>query len=1220
MNEPITTFFRDMINKSQSLVFIFHLFWSSILLFRLMVRFLMYRQAHEMDTNGRSNGNFSAVNSYQLGAKNYSHPRINGGNRTSHNIPKKPDDRRGKDKHTNPKHIQSNHKHSNNNPKKNNMATSKRSISNSNSFNNDTSKNIKTSSFASKFVGSFFAQPDKKGYTKIKHEAIPIPKYMLQTQTLFESSSFNPHPWDRKNQQMLIARESEFDGDPQILFQEFQEDRKKERETIEKLGLVDKENAKKSLSAAISFRGSCQDMCPVYQRVEREYKNQVSSWEKDPTLGRISRKYAIKTFMRPSGQPPSLPSDVRPPKVLSSTLDYIIDNLLLKLPASQSFIWDRTRSIRQDFTFQNNYSGIESIDCHERICRIHILCLHVMAGANDPDYQQQQEIEQLNNSMQTLTHMYDDVRSRGGFCANEAEFRAYELISKIDDTELDRNLQRLPEYVISSPILQRALMLRGLILQGVGRFDLYTTFFHAVLCKQTPFLLACLTEIHFNRVRFNALKMMSRALHSKAKSLPNARTMASNLGFDTVDQFLETCKLYSIPVIYDDDDTSAKVEVTAMKGNFKHAQKPPYTVSIDQIPHPKNYKDIVNSGKPNYELQLKSSKNVEQIARDSFQSGKKSTELINSILEGTTDRINIKVDIEDSPPSNAKFDYSKAELPILSNTVKPVITPSNTSSTYKPTATLPALSSTLPKEVSTSPFKFSQPEHTPSRPILNFNPEPKQSPVSNLNLFKSEPKQDLHPTVDLPKREAAPKLLVEEDNFKTASLMLTNDMIKEILAKITPKMLEVVRKRQREAKRSQKSRKIDILSHELYRAFVREQEYLAILKIRADAFRETSLKKSLIKKFKKVAKLSMDRHRIKNDKKNEIEMFRQSIASPSAPLTRMSVPITTCSTFSFDTTGQINLNALASKHALSSKSELLLVVKNQNDRSTKWIAQKLGMEHNKTDQYFVHGQLHIRYLPDDLKPSLDFKYCNFVVIQIGTTDEDMKKGKDVRECLAADLKVFKKVMHYLLEYRKDQYTGIILIFLSRAQSQPLDEIATLFNLAEINNHYSNVDVHITDLSGIYSFDYRLMKERMSLGISELFKDQKNKSQPQEKKIVPKFPKISKPKKSSNEYKRCDPNKLSYIKSQLSDTGKSIFRVRLKRRRLSKEDESSGFEDSKITRPEISLLSMNSAPVTTSHFYMSPGRSTSQGVSTQQNEREKQISDLTILADSILNDS
>ncbi|GME76557.1 unnamed protein product [Ambrosiozyma monospora] len=325
--------------------------------------------------------------------------------------------------------------------------------------------------FESQYAGAFVQNPEAIGFQKLQRKPQETPKYLMKENVLFDSSSFQQNEWDRKNQQMLEARETEYSGDPQILFEEFQEYRKEERKLMEKWNLVDAENAKKSLNDAIVFRGSCYDMCPVYERVERVFKNQVSSFEKEPATGKISKYYALKTFIRPSGQAPSLPSDVRAPIVLVRTLNYIIDNLIPKLPESHNFIWDRTRSIRQDFTFQNNYSGIESIECHEKICRIHILCLHVMTGANDPDYQQQQEVEQFNNSLQTLTHMYDDVRSRGGRCPNEAEFRAYELISKWHDTELDRNAQQLPKDILNNDVLQRALMLRGLVLQGVGAFN-----------------------------------------------------------------------------------------------------------------------------------------------------------------------------------------------------------------------------------------------------------------------------------------------------------------------------------------------------------------------------------------------------------------------------------------------------------------------------------------------------------------------------------------------------------------------------------------------------------------------------------------------------------------------------------------------------------------------------------------------------------------------------
>lgn len=135
-------------------------------------------------------------------------------------------------------------------------------------------------------------------------------------------------------------------------------------------------------------------MCPVFERVRRQLENNVNILERDPSTNKITKEKAVKAFSRPAaGQPPPLPSEVRPPHVLKSTLDYLIDNVVGKLPESHSFLWDRTRSIRQDFTYQNSF-GPEAVDCNERIVRIHLLSLHIMAGS-DVEFSQQQE---LNNS------------------------------------------------------------------------------------------------------------------------------------------------------------------------------------------------------------------------------------------------------------------------------------------------------------------------------------------------------------------------------------------------------------------------------------------------------------------------------------------------------------------------------------------------------------------------------------------------------------------------------------------------------------------------------------------------------------------------------------------------------------------------------------------------------------------------------------------------------
>lgn len=85
------------------------------------------------------------------------------------------------------------------------------------------------------------------------------------------------------------------------------------------------------------------------------------------------------------------------------TLDYLFHDLLPADPGSshftavQPFMWNRTRAIRQDFIVQGE-RGAFAIECHERIARYHILCLHWRGGVDAEGWSEQQELEQLRKS------------------------------------------------------------------------------------------------------------------------------------------------------------------------------------------------------------------------------------------------------------------------------------------------------------------------------------------------------------------------------------------------------------------------------------------------------------------------------------------------------------------------------------------------------------------------------------------------------------------------------------------------------------------------------------------------------------------------------------------------------------------------------------------------------------------------------------------------------
>ncbi|RKO86318.1 SAC3/GANP/Nin1/mts3/eIF-3 p25 family-domain-containing protein [Blyttiomyces helicus] len=160
-----------------------------------------------------------------------------------------------------------------------------------------------------------------------------------------------------------------------------------------------------NLADAITVVGTCEDMCPEYERHEREYANDLMDFEKVrsgregrreiPGTNRVDHQCAVKKYSRSaadSGTP--LPCDLRPPMVLKRTLTYLLHTIIptYGLEASHAFVRDRLRAIRKDLTIQN-IRGLDAIDICEPIARFHILCAHRLCESTKVDVAQ--EVEQM---------------------------------------------------------------------------------------------------------------------------------------------------------------------------------------------------------------------------------------------------------------------------------------------------------------------------------------------------------------------------------------------------------------------------------------------------------------------------------------------------------------------------------------------------------------------------------------------------------------------------------------------------------------------------------------------------------------------------------------------------------------------------------------------------------------------------------------------------------
>ncbi|KAG0637528.1 hypothetical protein HOY80DRAFT_1083561 [Tuber brumale] len=417
------------------------------------------------------------------------------------------------------------------------------------------------------------------------------------------AESFNgENPRDKNAAKSARAERFSDKAPTMALFERMKKDRVRERRDAIANGTIDDPDVPKRLEDALDFVGTCMDMCPEFERVERSVQHSVDPLELDPRTGEIDRDYAVKRFHRPAaGNDAQLPSDVRPPGVLVSTLAYLIYNLCggdIPLSKTHPFVRDRTRAIRQDFTLQN-YRKAETVQCHEIIARFHILSLHKLAKDTPDHFVAQQEIEQLQKTLTTLMELYEDARLDGHKYVNEAEFRSYQIITHIRDPDLQRQAQRWPSDIFSSVPVQMALKFFALI-QANNRkqtnlgtkntescFNNFGTFFRLAKSMRVPYLMACLLETHFSEVRKYALKAMRGVYRRDSKQIL-LKFVQETLAYEDEASLMADCDNYGLSYAMTDPDPGQEPESYLVI----HKGKGPWT---DNLPTKQSFHEFVEA-------------------------------------------------------------------------------------------------------------------------------------------------------------------------------------------------------------------------------------------------------------------------------------------------------------------------------------------------------------------------------------------------------------------------------------------------------------------------------------------------------------------------------------------------------------------------------------------------------------------------------------------------
>jgi hypothetical protein len=306
------------------------------------------------------------------------------------------------------------------------------------------------------------------------------------------------------------------------LYNDYKAYRDKVRVSLIRAGLLDDPDKPKKLSEALEFKGTCEDMCPEFERASRIMDGRIDPNEEG------GPENMVKALARSAaGQDAPLPSDIRTAGALRRTIDHLFHDILGNsgLELVHGFLWDRTRAIRRDFVFHSSMIATELVDqvyCLEHIIRFHVTALHQMSRLNlsADKFSEQQELEQLGKSLLSLIHTYEDCKAQRVPCENEAEFRAYYVLFNSHDPGILDTVQTWGyKFWKESEDIKIAIELVE-ALQNIWELhgplkphsatniaqNGFSRFFTIIENRKISYTLACFAEIFFNDVRKSVLK------------------------------------------------------------------------------------------------------------------------------------------------------------------------------------------------------------------------------------------------------------------------------------------------------------------------------------------------------------------------------------------------------------------------------------------------------------------------------------------------------------------------------------------------------------------------------------------------------------------------------------------------------------------------------------------------------------------------------------------
>uniref|UniRef100_A9T9W8 Uncharacterized protein n=1 Tax=Physcomitrium patens TaxID=3218 RepID=A9T9W8_PHYPA len=264
-----------------------------------------------------------------------------------------------------------------------------------------------------------------------------------------------------------------------------------------------------------SIVGTCQDMCPVREREQRQRLRDLAIFERiNGNTAKTSADLAVKKFCRTISVAELHPSDVRPQHVLWGTLQYLLhmlDRRDYNFESVHAFLFDRTRAVRQELGMQC-IANSQAITMFEEIVRFHIMSereLREKKVATGNEANSQLNFQQLSKSLLTLLNLYGAVDAEGGSgWLHEAEFYGYYVLLNLGDRD---NFKAEPLSLwfrkVRSSVLQAPDFVYARNVLRCYRSDNYKGFFD--LAQKATYLQGCLMELYFGQMRTLALRAIN---------------------------------------------------------------------------------------------------------------------------------------------------------------------------------------------------------------------------------------------------------------------------------------------------------------------------------------------------------------------------------------------------------------------------------------------------------------------------------------------------------------------------------------------------------------------------------------------------------------------------------------------------------------------------------------------------------------------------------------